>query len=570
MANIRQLNLGIRHSLSRQLLIGFGASLLTVGLATLGINYQLVKADLESQVEDRAKSLAQTLEFSTEGLLENQSVPILQRVVQNYATLPAIVEVSIIDPSGRIRAQAPNLASLNAPYHSKHPDLASDLDKASHTGVGTFIKNTHEGKAVLTYILPFSSPLFNVTGRRGAVTITVDLQQMQKDTWQIFLTSTTTMTVGVFFILIVMGLLLKRLLLNPLSDLNAAILSRRENERFILPDHLPKNEVSFLGITFQQVFEERRQAEIGLRESEAKERKNAQELVKLLEELRETQSQLIQSAKMASLGQMVAGIAHEINNPINFIHANLSYVNSYANDLIETINFYQSCISDPPPELAKFIKEVELDFLKEDLKKVIQSMNIGTDRIRTIVLSLRSFSRLDESDFKAVDLHEGLESTLTILQNRLKAQSGQADINLIRDYEELPLVECHVSQINQVFMNILSNAIDAFNRLAHPAPQIKVKTERQGDACIIWISDNGIGIPDEHLSKIFDPFFTTKPVGEGTGLGLSVSYQIIERHKGVMKCSSQLGQGTEFYIKIPIAQTTHHINIPATAASSAA
>ena len=554
MAAIRPWKLGISHSLSRQLLSGFGISLLTVGLATLGINYQLVRTDLENQVHDQAKSVAQTLEFSTEGLLENQATPSLQRVVQNYSTLPAIVEVSIIDPSGSILAIGPNLENQGTLYRKHNPELAEYLDTASYSGVSDSVKTTFKGKTVLTYILPFSSPLFNITGRRGAVTVTVDLQQMQKDTWQIFLTSTTTMTVGVLFILAVMGLLLKRLLLSPLGGLNEAILSRRDNEQFILPSNLPKNEIGFLGVTFQQVFEERRQAEIGLRESEAKERKNAEELIKLLQELRETQAQLIQSEKMAGLGQMVAGIAHEINNPVNFIHANLNYVQNYSDDLLKIIALYRDHFSNPPPKVINAVKEVELDFLKEDLQKVVQSMKIGTDRIREIVLSLRNFSRLDESDFKAVNLHEGLESTLTILQSRFETEAGKKNIALIKEYEDLPLVECHASQINQVFLSVLSNAIEAFDGLDPKMPQIRIKTEYQNEACIVRISDNGMGIPKEHLSKIFDPFFTTKPVGEGSGLGLSVSYQIIEHHKGKMECNSRLGKGTELHIELPTVQ----------------
>ncbi|MEA5595837.1 ATP-binding protein [Rivularia sp. UHCC 0363] len=287
--------------------------------------------------------------------------------------------------------------------------------------------------------------------------------------------------------------------------------------------------------------------------------KNAS-LQKTLQELQRTQAQVIQSEKMSSLGQMVAGVAHEINNPVSFVHGNLEPACEYAQDLIRIIELYQKYYPNPVKEIETEIDAVELDFIKEDFVKLLDSMRNGAERITQIVLSLRNFSRLDEAEFKRVDIHEGIDSTLLILHNRLKSQSNHPEIKVIKDYASLPKVDCYAGQLNQVFMNILANAIDALNDQVKInqsfIPQIRVSTELSGNSNIlIRIADNGSGIPQSIQSKLFDPFFTTKQVGKGTGLGLSISYQIIvDKHHGKLSCESSPAQGTEFIIEIPIAQ----------------
>ncbi|MBD2098133.1 GAF domain-containing protein [Trichocoleus sp. FACHB-591] len=289
----------------------------------------------------------------------------------------------------------------------------------------------------------------------------------------------------------------------------------------------------------------------------------AQELEQTLRELQQTQAQVVQSEKMSSLGQLVAGIAHEINNPVNFIYGNLNYAGEYIQDLTGVLKLYQRQFPHPTPEIAEEIEAIDLDFLLADLPKLLASMKVGADRIQKIVLSLRNFSRMDEAEMKAVDIHEGIDSTLMILQNRLKAKSDRPEIAVVKDYGNLPLVECYAGQLNQVFMNLLSNAIDALEDSQTPAseppqtPTIAIHTRQLGSQSVeIRIADNGPGIAKADQRRLFDPFFTTKPIGKGTGLGLSISYQIVtDKHGGVLHCNSAPGKGTEFLIEIPLRQT---------------
>lgn len=272
-----------------------------------------------------------------------------------------------------------------------------------------------------------------------------------------------------------------------------------------------------------------------------------QELQATLGELHRTQAKLIQSEKMSSLGQLVGGVAHEINNPISFIYGNLRHTDEYTESLLDLLQLYQKYYPQPESEIVNKIKEIDLEYLQDDLPKIFASMRNGAERVKDIVLSLRNFARLDEADYKQVEIHEGLNNTLMILQQKFK------DIQIIKEYAKLPEVHCYVRDLNQVFLNIISNAIDAISSANQDKPTIKIKTElRENNQISICITDNGIGINPENLTKIFDPFFTTKPVGQGAGLGLFISHQIIvEQHRGQLLCSSQMGVCTEFYILLP-------------------
>jgi PAS domain S-box-containing protein len=309
----------------------------------------------------------------------------------------------------------------------------------------------------------------------------------------------------------------------------------------------------------------RKVAELALRESEAQLREQAAELEIAFHKLSNTQAQLVQSEKMSSLGQLVAGVAHEINNPVSFIFGNINYAKDYTNDLLKILELYRAATPEPTPEIKAQLQESDLDFIKEDLPKLLDSMEVGANRIQEIVKSLRTFSRLDEAIFKMVDLHEGIDSTLMILAHRLKPQGDYLGISIIKEYGNLPQVECYSGQLNQVFMNLLSNAIDALEEGASIVKSasdtssistIKIRTEViPGERVRIAIADNGVGISESVQQRLFDPFFTTKPVGKGTGLGLAISYEIVvKKHQGELLCHSELGVGTEFAIEIPLCQ----------------
>ncbi len=298
-------------------------------------------------------------------------------------------------------------------------------------------------------------------------------------------------------------------------------------------------------------------------ENAVRARQQAADLKATLAELQRTQSQLVQTEKMSSLGQLVAGVAHEINNPVSFIDGNILHAAEYAEDLLTLMAHYRQTYPTPPASLQQVIETIDLDFLVEDFPKLLESMRIGAERIKSIVASLRTFSRMDEAELKAVNLHDGLDSTIMILQHRLKAHGDRPPIALERYYDDLPLVECYAGRLNQVFMNLLSNALDALDEqlaAGHQSapPQLEIETALlASDQVRITITDNGPGIPPDKRQRIFEPFYTTKPIGKGTGIGLSISYQIVtEQHQGSLVCESQAGKGTTFHITIPVQQAT--------------
>ncbi|MEG3987458.1 ATP-binding protein [Microcoleus sp. MOSTC5] len=328
---------------------------------------------------------------------------------------------------------------------------------------------------------------------------------------------------------------------------------------------------------------------VAMRESQAQLRHQAQQLELALLELQRTQTQLIQTEKMSSLGQLVAGVAHEINNPIGFIYSNLHHAKEYTEGLMRMLDIYRQHCPELIPEIAAEAEKIELDYLVEDLPKVLNSMQQGAERVRDIVLSLRNFCRLDEAEMKQVNIHDGINNTIMLLQSQLKGKPGLEAIAIHKEYSDLPLVHCYPGQLNQVFMNILVNAIYALvesnkhenvdknsqnkslgeqeqsctnsqsslSNSTRPIPAIRVRTELiEKKKVIIKISDNGPGMTENVRKRLFDPFFTTKPVGQGTGLGLSISYEIVvNQHGGELKCFSEPGKGAEFAIEIPLQQS---------------
>jgi signal transduction histidine kinase/DNA-binding NarL/FixJ family response regulator len=387
------------------------------------------------------------------------------------------------------------------------------------------------------------------------------------------------------------------------------------------PEPQPNGDILWDGMVMD--ITKSKQTQEALLRSQAQLRQQATELEEALYELKYTQMQLVQTEKMSSLGQLVAGIAHEINNPVNFIDNNLNFATKYIQDLLHLVSLYQLHYSNPAPEIQAESEAIELEFLQEDLPKILSSMKLGTNRICDLVYSLRNFSRVDQKVAQTVDIHEIIDSVILILQHRCKPNGDKPGIKIIKQYGELPLVNCYPGQLNQVFMNLIGNAIDAieeanvsniyshlpnipinlnstesFRKHNHPTPAISVVIdpstpyslmnrltpfEKQvtknpklipslqansatpyiqiitqlldNSQVIIRIIDNGPGISSEYQNKIFNAFFTTKPVGKGTGLGLSISYQIIvEKHCGQLRCISEPGKGTEFWIQIPVNQ----------------
>ncbi|MBW4513072.1 MAG: HAMP domain-containing protein [Scytonematopsis contorta HA4267-MV1] len=377
-----------------------------------------------------------------------------------------------------------------------------------------------------------------------------------------------------FIIAIILGIITSYWIQKPISNLTKAsfAIASGNLEQNVKPSRL--KEIKILAQSFNQMaaqlktaFNELKITNLKLEKTNHELEKNntelenrvaerTKELQNIIEELKQMQAQLVQAEKMSSLGQMVAGIAHEINNPVSFIYGNLSHAKEYTQDLLKLVELYQKYYPTPEVEIEKEIKNIELDFLKQDITKIHDSMGNGAERIRDIVLGLRNFSRLDEAEYKEANIHEGIDSTLMILEHRLKQQFKRPSIQVIKQYDNLPSVKCYPGQLNQVFMNVLVNAIDALDELAISQPDkkllIRISTQFSNDKyVVISIKDNGLGIPLNIQQKIFDPFFTTKPVGKGTGMGLSISYQIItEKHGGTLECVSS-PEGTSFIIRIP-------------------
>jgi len=546
-------------TVSQRLLSTFIIAFLAVGSIALIVESWWLRRNLAEQVESRAEALAKSLIFSVEGIFEGSYRASLNRTVQNYATLPAILEVVILGSNRKIIAHSNSIFPRSL-YFRLQSDIQAleplnQMEQHVHTEV------VLDQKSILIFKVPFHSPIFSSSS--GAVMLFIDRAEMERRSRQTFIFSTFILFSALIMILLVLGWAIQHTVLHPLNKINQGIEESKNNQKFVIANPFNSKEFTRLAQTFSDAYNQLHREIIERRQAEEDLRNKSDELEKLIVELRQTQTQLIQTEKMSSLGQLVAGIAHEINNPVNFIAGNLVPIEDYFQDFLHLLDAYEQHYPEPASEIEKLREELEIDFLLEDIKSILKSMKHGTNRIRDIIISMRNFSRLDEADMKEADIHQGIESTLLILQHRFKEFSHSVPIKLIKNYGELPLINCYPSELNQVFMNLLANAIDVLKEEVDKdkpfVPTITIRTEAcyYGDdlkSVVIYIADNGRGISEAHQQKLFDPFFTTKPVGEGTGLGLSISYKIVvDRHKGRLVCHSELNKGTEFEIEIPVS-----------------
>ncbi|MDJ0705995.1 MAG: ATP-binding protein [Leptolyngbyaceae cyanobacterium MO_188.B28] len=545
--------IGGRRSLSLKLtLLMTGLVVTAVGIAT-GLSIHREQRSFRAELEQQAALLLDTIEINLRDSFYFLDVDLLTDFMGTLGEHPELLTSGYLyDEEGRLLADA----TSRQPIYSTNIDPFGETLINSSTSV--FIWQKEELVAGRPIILG-KKPV-------GAIRLGMSTAPLQKK-----IAAVRNRGLGIMVITAVMGAILaqwiSRSITKPVKELvRGTELIAQGN--FDHPIQIQTgDELSILAKAFNNMGRQLQQTLALLAQQnedlEIRVQQRTEELTHTLHELQETQTQLLQSEKMSSLGQLVAGVAHEINNPVSFIHGNLQYIHEYIQDLLELVHLYQKHDTVRHPEIEDKREAMDLPFLEEDLAKILKSIGVGTDRIREIVLSLRNFSRLDEADLKIADVHEGIDSTLMIVQHRLKVSPNCPAIQVKKDYSDLPEIACYPGQLNQVFMNLLANAIDAlednsrgrsFEDLEANPNIIQIQTRAASSQRImIAIEDNGPGIPEEVRSKVFNPFFTTKPVGKGTGLGLSISYRIItETHGGKLYCETAPGQGTKFVIELPM------------------
>lgn len=536
-----------------------------VGSLSLTSAYSL-RWYLAGEYASRGSAIARSIAGATSEILEDDTPEVLQTLLDEFGSLQGVAYVLVASSDGELLA------------HTFEGDIPDDFTPGQFTPGNSQLANetdrqfrrfTHSpnfekvfGRAAIAYrriseteyVIDIALPIEG--GTRGYVHVGMDQVRMIQQ-----IRSAASLQLWVTLVLMILSIIatyvmVKRISqpLNQLTD----YAKRLANRDFSSPVEIDsKDEVGLLSSTMHSMATDM-QAFI-------------HQLETALAELQQTQGQLIQSEKMSGLGQLVAGVAHEINNPISFIACNVNYAETYAKQLMGLVAYEDPNLSPYlTPELKEALDDMDAEFVMTDFPKVLNSMRSGTERIREIVTSLRNFARLDEAEFKAVDIHEGIDSALMILNRRLRGIGPERiPVEVVKNYDELPKVPCYAGQLNQVFLNLLTNALDALSVEVSTHPQIHIRTCLKGDDVEIHIQDNGCGIDPAIAARVFDPFFTTKPIGEGTGLGLSISYQIIvQRHQGHLTYLSNPTQGTTFIIQIPLHPqklSSAKVEVPVTA-----
>ncbi|BAY30400.1 integral membrane sensor signal transduction histidine kinase [Nostoc carneum NIES-2107] len=560
--------------ISHKLILGFlGIASLTGGIGAIAVNQQSQTAKYLARQE--AEEVAMLLGYFTNHELGEEQPrsqsEVLSRLQNHVLALhkQRQRDLEIVDRNKIILADV-----VTEDIGTRlEDDQNNEVGKTIQDGISrTYIETSPEyPQGIYLIAVPFKTNNGDIIGAVILEYTPLYKAAMAAAQKSIVATSIISLVCGV--LALIAGFLISRNISNPIKQLQQAVLNLTEGKLDTRVTIHSQDEIGELATSFNTMANDLQKSRSELLDAneqlqnEITERQQAEaELQQTLKNLQKTQAQLIQSEKISSLGQLVAGIAHEINNPVNFIHGNLTYIKEYVESLIDFVQLYQKHYPNPVIEIQAEADNIELEFLQEDLWKILDSMNMGTSRIREIVRSLRNFSRMDEAEYKAVDIHEGIDSTLLILHHRLQSKADLPAIEVMREYGNLPLIECYAGQLNQVFMNILVNAIDAVEeantkrsnqQIKDNPSRITIRTSLIDSQWVqIAIADTGTGIPETARHNLFNPFFTTKPVNKGTGMGLSISYQIItEKHCGKLEYVSTSGEGTEFIIQIPIRQT---------------